>query len=351
MHKYEELENRWKRYRMKQVVKLYLFPGLIVFGGFLLYFLAFQAMHGEGSQEIAEATQSAEETDARVAETKVTTQTASQADTAEVTPKNQQTSEAQQAPAPDTPEQSIVTPAPVKEKPSTVPMTQSVQETSVQCYMVNVPVLNIREKPFIGAPILDQYRQNDVVCAFEKNQGWIRGEFGWVYAKNLVEVDQQSQIVPKSIDVPEFSQTSEANPQIQETQTSPVPLSLSALFSEAPKEVEKPEISISKKSVNRDEKIALLMEKFETSKKADYALELSELYYGQNAYNDSLKWAYTANGIDPKREGAWILFAKSIYKLGQPEKAEQALEGYLNQHSDSDEIRSVLIRMRQRIFE
>lgn len=85
-----------------------------------------------------------------------------------------------------------------------------------------------------------------------------------------------------------------------------------------------------------------LKEKFYSTHNIVFALMLSEEYYHLKDYKNALKWALSANEIDPQNERSWILFAKAKAKLGSPTEAIKALNVF-QKSSPSSKI-SILIK-------
>lgn len=92
-----------------------------------------------------------------------------------------------------------------------------------------------------------------------------------------------------------------------------------------------------------------LKEKFDSTGNIVFALMVSEEYYHMEQYNDAIRWALTANELDPKNERSWILFAQSKAKLGHRKEAIMALEEFLKSNN-SGKIESLLIKLKQGKF-
>ena len=60
---------------------------------------------------------------------------------------------------------------------------------------------------------------------------------------------------------------------------------------------------------------------------------LAEEYYYDKKYNETLKWALTANDIDAQNTKSWYWFAKSKVKLNHKKDAVRALKAYLANNS------------------
>lgn len=93
------------------------------------------------------------------------------------------------------------------------------------------------------------------------------------------------------------------------------------------KEKKKSAITIDIKDMDT---IVYLKEKFYATSSIVFALMLSEEFYYNKNYNESLKWALTANDIDSQNTKTWYWFAKSKIKLNKKEDAIRALKAYLS---------------------
>ena len=92
----------------------------------------------------------------------------------------------------------------------------------------------------------------------------------------------------------------------------------------------KPKISIDMKEMDT---IAYLKDKYYSTSSIVFALMLAEEYYYEKDYNNSLKWALTANDIDTQNTKSWYWFAKAKVKLNKKEDALRALRAYLSNNS------------------
>ena len=113
-----------------------------------------------------------------------------------------------------------------------------------------------------------------------------------------------------------------------------------------PKAIQKPKkILIQQKMASIED----LTKEFYYAPSCSKALIIARKYYENHQYKDSMKWSLKANELDKKNEESWILFAKSLYKTGQKQKAIQTLQFYLRKH-DSPNAKAVLISMQKGIF-
>ena len=73
----------------------------------------------------------------------------------------------------------------------------------------------------------------------------------------------------------------------------------------------------------------------------DLAIQVAKSYYNDGKYKKALAWAKKANALDREQEEAWILYAKSLKKMGEDEKALQILRVYLD-YKESKNARKLL---------
>ncbi len=73
----------------------------------------------------------------------------------------------------------------------------------------------------------------------------------------------------------------------------------------------------------------------------DLAIQIARSYYNSGKYKKALKWAKKANALDRQQEEAWILYAKSLKKMGEDAKARQILRVYLD-YKESSKARKLL---------
>ncbi|BAF70118.1 tetratricopeptide repeat protein [Nitratiruptor sp. SB155-2] len=100
----------------------------------------------------------------------------------------------------------------------------------------------------------------------------------------------------------------------------------------------------------KDAKLASLISNFYNAPTYSKALIIAQKFYEQKKYENALKWSLKANELNKKSEKSWILFAKSMYKLGQKEKALQTLQFYLQKNPLSKKAKSLYFSMRKGLF-
>ena len=94
------------------------------------------------------------------------------------------------------------------------------------------------------------------------------------------------------------------------------------------KEVEKQEIKIKRQNTQDD--IQHVVKRFKESNNPALSLFIAKKYYGLKNYNQSYNYALLTNQINNDIEESWIIFAKSLYKLDQKDKAIEILNKYIS---------------------
>lgn len=79
----------------------------------------------------------------------------------------------------------------------------------------------------------------------------------------------------------------------------------------------------------------------------DTCIELAKSYYKKGNFQKALKWAKYANLQDKEKPEAWIITAKSLYKLGKKDKALEILKIYYGFHPENKEVLSVLKKLKE----
>lgn len=100
----------------------------------------------------------------------------------------------------------------------------------------------------------------------------------------------------------------------------------------------KPAITIGMGELNS---IEYLKEKFYATSSIVFALMLSEEYYKNKEYKNSLKWSLIANDINSIDEKSWYWFAKSKVQLKKKNDAIRALKAYLS-NNESKSLNTLL---------
>ncbi|WP_345991923.1 hypothetical protein [Sulfurimonas sp. HSL-1716] len=93
------------------------------------------------------------------------------------------------------------------------------------------------------------------------------------------------------------------------------------------KEEKKSEITIKMHSV--DKNLQDVIQRFKKTNNPVLSLFLAKKYYAMKKYDLSYNYALVTNQIDNKIDMSWIIFAKSLVKLGQKDMAVNTLKSYI----------------------
>lgn len=85
---------------------------------------------------------------------------------------------------------------------------------------------------------------------------------------------------------------------------------------------------------------------YNKEKKYSLALKIAQTYYDAKNYSESLLWSKKANLLNRDDDGAWILYAKSEYAVGNHERAIKILNLYIS-NADSQEAKALLLNWTQ----
>ena len=94
----------------------------------------------------------------------------------------------------------------------------------------------------------------------------------------------------------------------------------------------KVEIKISKTS-KRD--LQEIIKRFKKNNNPVLGVFIAKKYYEMGDYHKAYNYALITNQIDSTIEDSWIIFAKSLVKLGQKERAIKTLKAYINTSKSS----------------
>lgn len=97
-------------------------------------------------------------------------------------------------------------------------------------------------------------------------------------------------------------------------------------------------------SINRDESkldIMTLERRFKETSNANLGLFIARYYYDRGDYNEAYNYALKTNNINDRIDEGWIIFSKSLVKLGRVDQAKKTLQVYISQ-SNSDNAKSLL---------
>jgi len=97
-------------------------------------------------------------------------------------------------------------------------------------------------------------------------------------------------------------------------------------------------------SLNRNESkldIETLERRFKETSNANLGLFIARYHYDHGNYSEAYNFALKTNSISNKIEESWIIFAKSLVKLGRAEQAKKTLQFYITD-SNSEAARALL---------
>lgn len=68
------------------------------------------------------------------------------------------------------------------------------------------------------------------------------------------------------------------------------------------------------------------------------AIKIANIYFSQKKYDKCIEWAKKANNINPEDAESWLLYSKSLVKLGKNKEAKQLLDSYLKIYGSNQQI-------------
>lgn len=105
------------------------------------------------------------------------------------------------------------------------------------------------------------------------------------------------------------------------------------------KEEQNNSLQLTKKEDKED--LQSVVKRFKKNKNPKLSLFLAKRYYNMEKYYYAYNYALITNELDNTLEDGWILFAKSLVKLNQKQKAIETLKKYIY-HSNSDQAKILL---------
>jgi two-component SAPR family response regulator len=97
-------------------------------------------------------------------------------------------------------------------------------------------------------------------------------------------------------------------------------------------------------SINRNESkinIEDLKLRFKETSNANLGLFIARYYYDHGDYNEAYNYALKTNTMNSRIDESWIIFSKSLVKLGKTDQAKKTLQLYLSQ-SNSESAKALL---------
>lgn len=87
-------------------------------------------------------------------------------------------------------------------------------------------------------------------------------------------------------------------------------------------------------AITQEKSLDSWIDKYNQKKSYSLAIYITKQYYFDSDYKSSGIWAKRANQLDRNKEEAWLFYAKSVYALGDVQKAKRILNVFL-QYKDS----------------
>jgi len=107
--------------------------------------------------------------------------------------------------------------------------------------------------------------------------------------------------------------------------------------------------SVKIKTVNTKKSFQYIINRFKKNHNPILGLFIAKKYYTLKNYKQSYNYALITNNINNKLEGSWIIFAKSLIKLKQKNRAINVLKDYIKS-SDSKHAKLLLDRIEKGKF-
>lgn len=125
---------------------------------------------------------------------------------------------------------------------------------------------------------------------------------------------------PKILAVPEYSPASQVVPPAVKTPTNQV-------------------LTINREEAKLD--IEALSRRFKETSNANLGLFIARYYYDHGNYNEAYNYALKTNSINDRIDESWIIFSKTLVKLGKADMAKKTLQLYIAQ-SNSENAKGLL---------
>lgn len=125
----------------------------------------------------------------------------------------------------------------------------------------------------------------------------------------------------------------------------PIPKTLSFLDQQPSQaKVQPPATSNMTLTINRNESaldITELEQRFKETSNANLGLFIARYYYEHGNYSESYNYSLKTNAVNSRIDESWIIFSKSLVKLGKIDQAKKTLRFYISQ-SGSDTAKGLL---------
>jgi len=111
---------------------------------------------------------------------------------------------------------------------------------------------------------------------------------------------------------------------------------------EKPKKVQSPKSQIKIIIKSQKQTLQSLVNAYNISPDYAQAIKIAKIYFNRHNYKKTIEWSKKANQIKPENPTSWLLFAKTLVKLGKSKKAKEVLSAYLNTYGANEEIEKLL---------
>ena len=268
-----ELERRWIRYKMRKYL-----PYLILIVSVLFVFIMIIKI--DFSKK--------EQTPTKVAQNKVQS-------IASVTHKQ-----------PDTPTAAKLSPSSVSKQPATQPKIQPSQ----QALPASEPVIK---------PTVPQHNQDTPIQVLKPSLDFLRK-----MKDNSVVPQSEPLVTQEQLNTTSNASSKQTNIKIQQQHIS----------SDKTQEATKTKIEIKIKKTSKKDLQAIIA-RFKKSNNPILGVFIAKKYYEMGDYHKAYNYALITNQIDSSIEDSWIIFAKSLVKLGQKKRAIETLDAYIKTSNSS----------------
>ena len=92
--------------------------------------------------------------------------------------------------------------------------------------------------------------------------------------------------------------------------------------------------------------ISEIENRFKENSNPHLGLYIARYHYDHGNYNEAYNYALKTNAINNNIEESWLIFAKSLVKLGKSDQAKKTLQFYISQ-SNSENAKNLLNSIEQ----
>jgi tetratricopeptide (TPR) repeat protein len=169
-----------------------------------------------------------------------------------------------------------------------------------------------------------------------------------VVEKNVTNIVVNKKISNKVIKKEENNLTNKEKDNLKKIPTLKVEFNLNKITTtkkensttkKSPKQIKEPiNIELKPKEKEVETKKLIITTKLSSFKKS---FELMNLYFNNEDYVKAKEWAIKANKVKPYNEDVWNIYALSLYRLDEKQKAIEVLETYLK-YKESQKLENTL---------